>query len=152
MSQRVRNAKKHTYKGISFDSGLEVFCYKELEKEGIKFIYQPPSYILLDKFTCNFDNYEVGGRIYRDSKKKVIKNTKELKLNNNVRQIAYTTDFKAEDDSWIIETKGYANESFPLRWKLFKTLLNNIGFKGKLFKPTNQKEVKDCIKIIKEIT
>ena len=34
--------------------------------------------------------------------------------------IKYTPDFIGKD--FIIETKGRANESFPLRWKLFKRL------------------------------
>lgn len=147
---KIKNAKKHTYKDIVFDSGLELFCYKELEKTGIDFIYQPEPFILLPKFECNFTNYEVKGRIYRDSNKKIIKNTKafiECPL-ATVRQIAYTTDFMAVDRSWIIETKGYSNESFPLRWKMFKYLLNYTGFNGKLLKPENQNQVLDCIKII----
>ena len=32
--------------------------------------------------------------------------------------IKYTPDFTGKD--YIIECKGRANESFPLRWKLFK--------------------------------
>ena len=35
--------------------------------------------------------------------------------------IKYTPDFIG--DTFIIETKGRANESFPMRWKLFKRLI-----------------------------
>ena len=37
--------------------------------------------------------------------------------------IKYTPDFIGKD--FIIETKGRANESFPMRWKLFKRLIVN---------------------------
>ena len=57
-------------------------------------------------------------------------------------------DFIGKD--YIIECKGRPNESFPLRWKLFKLWLtkNNIG--KILYKPQNQKEVDRTIALIKE--
>ena len=39
---------------------------------------------------------------------------------SKIRPITYTPDFVDPNGKFIIETKGYANESFPLRWKLFK--------------------------------
>ena len=62
--------------------------------------------------------------------------------------IKYTPDFIGKD--YIIECKGRPNESFPLRWKLFKLWLtkNNIG--KILYKPQNQKEVDRTIALIKE--
>ena len=64
----------------------------------------------------------------------------------NILNIKYTPDFIGED--FIIECKGRANESFPLRWKLFKSwiALNSPGIA--LFKPQNQK---DCDETIKQI-
>ena len=43
------------------------------------------------------------------------------------RSRTYTPDFIDPKGKWIIETKGYANESFPLRWKLFKKHLKDNG-------------------------
>ena len=39
-----------------------------------------------------------------------------------------------------IETKGRPNESFPMRWKLFKRLVTQQFPNYTLFKPQNQKE------------
>ena len=62
--------------------------------------------------------------------------------------IKYTPDFIGED--FIIETKGRANESFPMRWKLFKQLIVN-QFPGiTLYKPQNQKDCDETIRIILE--
>ena len=36
--------------------------------------------------------------------------------------IKYTPDFIGK--GFIIETKGRANESFPMRWKMFKKYIN----------------------------
>jgi hypothetical protein len=40
--------------------------------------------------------------------------------NKKILGIKYTPDFEGSD--FIIETKGRANDSFPLRYKLFKAL------------------------------
>ena len=64
------------------------------------------------------------------------------------RQIKYTPDFIG--DNFIIETKGRANESFPIRWKLFKKLVSEQFPDYVLFKPQNQKECDIVIEIIKE--
>ena len=62
--------------------------------------------------------------------------------------IKYTPDFIGKD--YIIECKGRANESFPMRWKMFK-LLVSIQFPNyKLFKPQNQNECDQVVKIILE--
>ena len=62
--------------------------------------------------------------------------------------IKYTPDFIG--DNFIIETKGRANESFPIRWKLFKKLVSEQFPDYVLFKPQNQKECDIVIEIIKE--
>ena len=49
-----------------------------------------------------------------------------------------TPDFIGDD--FIIETKGSANESFPMRWKLFKRLVMNQFPNVTLYKPHNQKD------------
>ena len=58
-------------------------------------------------------------------------------------------DFIGKD--FIIETKGRANESFPIRWKLFKKLVSEQFPNYILFKPQNQKECDRVISIIKEM-
>ena len=39
------NAQKHVYDGVKFDSGLEVFCYKQLKASGIAFEYNTMSFV-----------------------------------------------------------------------------------------------------------
>ena len=57
---------------------------------------------------------------------------------SKVRSITYTPDFVDPNGKWIIETKGYANESFPLRWKLFKRHLKENNLAYVLFMPRNK--------------
>ena len=146
---KVKNAKTHEYDGQKFKSGLELFCYKSLQENNISFTYQPTSYVLIKKFKSEFRCYEDTGKIIRDKNKKILSSTKRFDLIENVREIAYTPDFCGVDNDWIIETKGFANDAFPLRWKLFKAKLNELGFCGIVMKPESQKEVLLCIDIIK---
>ena len=60
--------------------------------------------------------------------------------------IRYTPDFVGED--FIIETKGRANESFPMRWKLFKKHMQEIGDDRNLYKPQTNKECDKTIDLI----
>ena len=102
-------AKKVTFDGIQFASGLEKYMYKVLKEAKIKAIYEGQTYVLQEAFLFDVDSYErqangKGEMVNRGSKK--------------VLPIKYTPDFVS--DSFIIECKGRANESFPIRWKMFK--------------------------------
>ena len=63
-----------------------------------------------------------------------------------VLPIKYTPDFVS--DSFIIECKGRANESFPIRWKMFKKYVNDNLKHVTLYKPQNQKECDKVIELI----
>ena len=132
-------AKKVTYDGIKFQSGLEVYMYKALKEARIVGEYEPTSYTLLNGFDLEsvcFEKQANGKGEYKDRGCK------------KILPIKYKPDFVGRD--FIIECKGRANESFPLRWKLFKLWLtkNNIG--KTLYKPQNQKEVDLTMILIKE--
>ena len=60
--------------------------------------------------------------------------------------ITYKPDFVGRD--FIIECKGRANESFPLRWKLFKKHLVDNKLYPRIFKPQNQKECDKTVELI----
>ena len=60
--------------------------------------------------------------------------------------IKYTPDFIGHD--YIIECKGRANESFPIRWKMFKKYVAENLSNVTLYKPQNQKECEKVVEII----
>jgi hypothetical protein len=132
-------AKKISFDGISFASGLEKFMYKSLKDAKIEFRYEGESFELLPSFSFKNECYErqsngKGDFINRGDKK--------------VLNIKYTPDFIGDD--FIIETKGRANESFPLRWKMFKYLMHLMNDKRTLYKPQNQNECKEVVELILE--
>lgn len=132
-------AKKISYDGIKFASGLERYTYMALKKAKLFEGYENEVFQLIKGFNFNNMSYEKqangkGEYVNRGQKK--------------ILGIKYTPDFVGKD--YIIECKGRANESFPIRWKLFKLWLtkNNIG--KTLYKPQNQKEVDRTVDLIKQ--
>lgn len=130
-------AKKVIYNGITFASGLEKYMYKALKDAKLDFDYEGETFELLPAFHFNNECYErqsngKGDFINRGNKK--------------VLNLKYTPDFIGND--FIIETKGRANESFPLRWKMFKYLMHITNNNKTLYKPQNQTQCDETIRII----
>ena len=130
-------SKKVICDGITFASGLEKYMYLALKKAKIKADYEGETFTLIDGFEFNVDCIERqsnGKGEFKD------------RGNKKILPIKYTPDFVNED--FIIECKGRANESFPMRWKLFKRWINNNRFHVTLYKPQNQKECDQVIELI----
>ena len=131
-------SKKITYDGINFASGLERYMYMALKKAKIKALYEGQTFELVEGFEFPFEAYERCGNGKGDYKNRG---------NKKIFNIKYTPDFIGK--GFIIETKGRANESFPMRWKLFKKLIaeNRVG-PFTLYKPQNQKECDETVRLI----
>ena len=130
-------SKKVTFDGIQFASGLEKYMYQALQNAKIQARYEGETYVLQEHFMFDVNSYErqangKGQMVNRGQKK--------------IQNIKYTPDFVS--DSFIIECKGRANESFPLRWKMFKKHVNQEMKHVTLYKPQNQKECDKVIELI----
>ena len=130
-------SKKTKVDGITFASGLEKYMYLALKKAKIKAVYEGKTFVVCEGF--NFPNMSLercgnGKGEFKD------------RGNKKILPIKYTPDFIG--DGFIIECKGRANESFPLRWKLFKKLVSSDDPHVIIYKPQNQKE---CDKTIESI-
>jgi hypothetical protein len=130
-------SKVVSYDGITFASGLEKYMYIALKKADIDFDYEGKTFELVPSFTFKNECFErqsngKGDFINRGCKK--------------VLNLKYTPDFLGID--FIIETKGRANDSFPLRWKLFKEWMMDNNDDRTLYKPQNNSECDKTIKLI----
>jgi hypothetical protein len=133
-------SKKITYDGIKFASGLERYMYMALKKAKIKAKYEGQTFQLIPSFEFNLESIE-----RQSNGKGEYKNRGNKKILN----IKYTPDFVGKD--FIIETKGRANESFPMRWKLFKKYIAENKLEPfTLYKPQNQKECDMVVQLILE--
>ena len=131
-------SKKSTYKGLDFKSNLELHCYKKLEEAKIKVKYEEETFTIFPAMVYPLACYE------GTTKKLYNKGSK-------IRPITYTPDFVDPNGKFIIETKGYANESFPLRWKLFKKHLKDNNKQYVLFMPRNKKQVDEVVELITQL-
>ena len=143
MKKRIRRkkgpvrSKKVKFDGIQFASGLEKYMYQALKKAKIHSVYEGTTFVLQEDFKFEIDSYErqangKGEMTNRGQKK--------------IQSIKYTPDFVSS--SFIIECKGRANESFPIRWKMFKNYVNRKMKHVTLYKPQNQKECDKVVELI----
>ena len=131
-------SKKVTADGIQFASGLEKYMYLALKQAGIPALYEGQTFELIESFDFPFECYERcanGKGVYKN------------RGNRKILNMKYTPDFVGK--GFIIECKGRANESFPLRWKIFKKLIaeRRLG-PFTLYKPQNQKECDETVRLI----
>lgn len=138
----VKSKKKDlSFGGVTYKSSLERTMGILLTEAGIPFQYEPERLQVLEGFDFPFESYErqsngKGDMINRGGKK--------------VLGITYTPDFIGE--GFIIETKGYANESFPMRWKLFKKWITEKYSPEDIviYKPQKISECEEVVKLIKQ--
>ena len=108
-----------------------------MKKAKIKGSYEVESFTVIEGFNVNNTSYKRQangeGRYIRRGKKEV-------------RPITYTPDFTGP--GFIIECKGRANESFPIRWKLFKRYVAQNMPEVTLYKPQNKKECEETVQLI----
>ena len=104
-------AKKVTYDGIMFASGLERYMYQALKKAKIKATYEGQTFVLQEGFIFNNESFErqsngKGDMVNRGSKK--------------ILNIKYTKDFVA--DTFIIDCKVEQTKVFQCVGKCLKSM------------------------------
>ena len=131
-------SKKTMIDGIKFASGLEAYMYKALKKAKIKATYEKRTFEVFPSFQFKNKSYERQA----NGKGKMVD-----RGNKNILAIKYTPDFEGKD--FIIECKGRPNETFPIRWKMFKKYVNLNLHGYTLYKPQRQSECDDVVNLIK---
>lgn len=122
-NKKVANAKPNSYNGINFRSKLETFCYKALEVD------------FPDSFEYEKNKYTIFKDFYFKKE--------------HVRPITIKPDFVSKELKVIIEVKGFPNDAWPLRLKLFKKLLSTKYKDWDFYICKNQSEIKEVIRVIK---
>jgi hypothetical protein len=134
------NVSKKIVDGIQFRSNLEIHCYRALKTAGIPADYEKHKYVLMEGFHYSNIRLEDNGKSgYRD------------KQTYKVRDITYTPDFVDPNGKWVIECKGFANERFPLKWKMFMDTLMKTTNPPALFVPRTQKQNLVTVQAIQEL-
>lgn len=137
-NKKIKGATTKVYNGITFKSQLEVSIYKTLLQEGFKPKYEETKFVLWQGFKPKIPFYDRG----KDGLNK-LSMTKLI-------DITYTPDFTFEYNNYliIIEAKGYENDTFPIKKKMFRKVLESYS-KALYFEIFTKKQLVDAIKIIK---
>lgn len=144
-NKKIRNATPLVYDNIHFKSRLEVMIYKTLTQYGFKVYYEPTKYTIWTGFKPTIPFYT------KDKK------TRMLKLDDKkLIDITYTPDFITEKGNIviIIEAKGFENDVFPYKKKLFRKYIEDVnqetGQEILFFEIFTKKQLLQAIDIINE--
>lgn len=159
-NKKIIGATTCTYGDISFKSILEKNIYSYLKNKGFDPKYEYKKFILFKSFipVTPFYNRETKAQYNKRTKNLIKKGNRNIVLcNKTILPITYTPDIyiKYKDiDIWI-ECKGFENDSFPIKKKMFIKLLDDIesstGQKSMYFEIYSVKQAEEMINIINKI-
>lgn len=141
-NKKVRNATPKEFNGIKFKSILEVMVYKTLLSVGFEPLYEKNKFVIWQGFYPSVPFYD------KDA------TTRMLKLNKKkIIDITYTPDFTFEYKNRliIIEVKGFENDVFPVKKKLFRRFLEDNYPDALFFEVYTKKQLLQAIEIIKKL-
>lgn len=139
MNKKIKNASPFEYNGINFRSKTEVMVYKTLTEQGFEVFYEPTSYTI-------WHGYKPKRPFYRPNKDGLLRLDKE-----KIRSITYTPDFITSYNNLpiIIEVKGFSNDVYPYKRKLFRKYLEDLEQDSMYFEIHTKKQLLQAIEIIK---
>ncbi len=141
-NKKIINASPLEYDGISFKSKLEKMAYQTLKEQGFPVLYEPKKFIIWEGFRPNvpFYNKDASTRMLKMDRKKVI-------------DITYTPDlmFEYNNHLIIIEMKGFENNTYPLKKKIFRKWLESNYPNSIYFEIFTKKQLLQAIDIIKNL-
>ncbi len=146
-NKKIKNATKNEYNGVVFRSKLECDCYKLLSQLNLPFEYEQTTFELQPKLP------EIKTLVYVPDKKNKVRGATQLVGSSlTLRPITYTPDFIVYkgDAVFIIEAKGFQNDIYPVKKKLFLALLESYNDDKKyiFLEPHNLFQVKQVVQII----
>ena len=140
-NRKIKNATRFSYDGIEFKSKLEVKCFIELRKAGFEPEYENLKLTIQDGFYPTVEYYK-GDK----------KNKEGLKLmSSKVLPVTYTPDITFRHGAYtvLVEVKGFENDVYPLKQKVFRKWLEGSDEKYMFFEVKNVAQLQNMIKMIK---
>lgn len=146
-NRKIKNATPGFFDGIQFKSKAELNMYRYALREGIRLEYEPEKVILMKGDYP--DNVQVWSTYSRRGQAAVFQ--PDIR---KLRDLTYTPDFVYRHGNVldIIEVKGFRNDVYPVKRKLFIDYLNKSDHQGlevRFFEVTTIHSMKKCIKEIK---
>lgn len=122
-NQKIRNATPVEFGGISFKSQTEKSVFRYLVNQGFNPSYESETFVCVEGFSPTIPFFTRR----KMPRKSIYKNHLEM---TDVRDITYTPDitFMYGEIKVIIEVKGFENDVFPLKRKLFRKYLETVNY------------------------
>lgn len=117
-NRKIKNATPTTVDGIEMKSKSEVMVYKTLKSLGFTPEYEKETFIIWKGFRPEVKFYDISkARHNRLNNKKLI-------------DVTYTPDFTFMHNGIkvIVEVKGFQNDVYPLKKKLFRGFLETLDY------------------------
>jgi hypothetical protein len=142
-NKKIKNATPYSFNGIAFKSKLEVMVYKTLLENNINANYERETFLLWEGFSPTIPFFT------KDKRHTLVNNSRKL------LGITYTPDFTFDYNGWhvVIEVKGFQNDVFPYKFKMFRKYLEKIqskkGIKFILAEIFTKSQLLEFIQILK---
>lgn len=157
-NKKIRNATAVKRGGVEFKSKLESGVFGLLTQLGFKPQYEKKTFILFDAFdsVTPFFDKETDIQMKKRVKEKGAERCRLLaRKTSKVQGIKYTPDFyfRFKNIDVYIEAKGFENDRFPIKKKMFRRLLDTIyrdtGQRSVFFEVYTIKQLYQAINILK---
>ena len=117
-NRKIKNATPTTVDGIEMKSKSEVMIYKALKAFGFEPKYEEETFVIWKGFYPKVKFYDLS-------------KTRHNKLNaKKLMNVTYTPDFTFMYNGVkvIVEVKGFQNDIYPLKKKLFRGFLETLDY------------------------
>lgn len=142
-NKKIKNATEIEYMGITFRSVLERNIYKYLVEHNYSVQHEPVKFII-------WEGHEPKIPVFERFKNRKTHLKVWGKNSYKMKDITYTPDFilKYGDKTYIIEAKGFENDVFPYKKKLFIEYLEKYHPDYTFMEIFSLKELREALKII----
>lgn len=154
-NKKIKNAHPKEYNGIKFRSQLEVTTYKTLIEHGFTPKYEEETFILWDGFIPSVPFYTKNSFKRRNHNIEVL-SPFTVKDKRSIANISYTPDitFDYNGKHIIVEVKGFQNDIFSYKFKMFRKSLETLDNKDSIevWEIFSKRQLLECIEHLKQNT
>lgn len=139
-NKKIKNATPTTVDGIEMKSKSEVMVYKALKEFGFSPEYEAKTFVIMEGFYPKVPFYDIS-------------RTRHNKLNKKkLLRVTYTPDFTFEYNGIliVIEVKGFQNDVYPLKKKLFRKHLETLDYPVIYAEIHTKRQLREFIQTLKD--
>lgn len=150
-NKKIKNATRKEFNGIKFRSLAEVMVYKTLLQQGFYPKYEEKTFLIWEGFTPTIPFYTKNS-FKRKNKNIEIVSSSTVKDSRTLSAITYTPDFifTHKGKTIIVEVKGFSNEVFPYKFKMFRKYLETLEGEYEVWEIFTKKQLLECINLLKQ--